>query len=386
MPPGGQEHDAGPTPEVTGSTDRLERRWPAPPACAFLLISASGRCSCFLGRPTWACLLASPLPGPAMASHRPLRDLYLAFTLVRRRVPLGVPGVGLLLLDLGGDRPAPGPTCSASSTTRFRWVSLVRLLLSVTPLLDAAMIYRIAGSGVRAVSVSRDGRRAKTHDGVRGIAGHFSEQTVAAIAQLVAAGITVQVNTTVMDGVDDLPGIAALVAQAVDIWEVSSSSRSAAGRRPGRSACRNTRTCATPCTTRRPTASSSGPSKRRSSAASSGRAAPAARRPAARCTRACQLVWSACSAPEPGAPVPHTAPTRDGKGIVFVSHDGQGSPGWLPASRPGQHPDPAVARDLPGRPAAEVDPRGEVHRALRKLRVRRPVRRITGPRLRRRRW
>jgi len=89
---------------------------------------------------------------------------------------------------------------------------------SVTPLLGA-MTGRIARSGVRAVSVSLDGSRAQTHDGVRGIAGHF-HMTIAAIAQLVDAGITVQVNTTVMDGnVDDLPGAAALVARAA--WSAS---------------------------------------------------------------------------------------------------------------------------------------------------------------------
>ena len=47
---------------------------------------------------------------------------------------------------------------------------------SVTPLLDSAMIGRIARSGVRAVSVSLDGCRAQTHDGVRGIAGHFDKK------------------------------------------------------------------------------------------------------------------------------------------------------------------------------------------------------------------
>ena len=49
-----------------------------------------------------------------------------------------------------------------------------------------------------AVSVSVDGCRARTHDGVRGIAGHF-EITIAATAQLVDAGITV--SATVLDGI-----------------------------------------------------------------------------------------------------------------------------------------------------------------------------------------
>ena len=92
---------------------------------------------------------------------------------------------------------------------------------SVTPLLTAGMIGRIASSGVRAVSVSLDGCRGQTHDGVRGIAGHFGK-TVTAIGELAGAGITVQVNTTVMEqNVTDLPGVAALLARAgAHIWEV----------------------------------------------------------------------------------------------------------------------------------------------------------------------
>jgi|SRR5450756_400187 len=92
---------------------------------------------------------------------------------------------------------------------------------SVTPLLDAEMIGRIAASGVKAVSVSLDGAIAATHDGVRGIPGHFTA-TIAAIRGLVAAGLTVQVNTTVMTGnADELADIAALVASAgAHMWEV----------------------------------------------------------------------------------------------------------------------------------------------------------------------
>ena len=92
---------------------------------------------------------------------------------------------------------------------------------SVTPRLDQDIIDRIVHSGVRAVSVSLDGCQARTHDGIRGIPGHFAK-TAAAIAALAAAGLTVQVNTTVMEGnVDDLPGVAALVARlGARIWEV----------------------------------------------------------------------------------------------------------------------------------------------------------------------
>lgn len=92
---------------------------------------------------------------------------------------------------------------------------------SVTPLLSREMISRIAASGVKAVSVSLDGACAATHDGVRGIPGHFDD-TVAAIRGLAAAGVRVQVNTTVMTGnADELADIAALIAGAgAHMWEV----------------------------------------------------------------------------------------------------------------------------------------------------------------------
>ena len=56
---------------------------------------------------------------------------------------------------------------------------------SVTPLLTLDMIDRIAASGVRAVSVSLDGATPATHEGVRGIAGHF-DASVHAIRALAA--------------------------------------------------------------------------------------------------------------------------------------------------------------------------------------------------------
>lgn len=92
---------------------------------------------------------------------------------------------------------------------------------SVTPLLTAEVIKAIAGCGVEAVSVSLDGAYPATHDGVRGIDGHF-DATLEVIRALVDAGVTVQVNTTVMRAnVDELADIAALVAHTgAHMWEV----------------------------------------------------------------------------------------------------------------------------------------------------------------------
>ena len=203
---------------------------------------------------------------------------------------------------------------------------------SVTPLLDAAMIDRIAGSGVRAVSLSLDGCRAQTHDSVRGIAGHF-EKTVAAIARLADAGITVQVNTTVMDGnVDDLPGVAALVTQAgAHIWEVFFLVQVGRGAAAGpvspamhEDVCHFlydasaygfiVRTVEAPFF------------RRVVRARRAGAPAPDSARYQGLSARLAALLG-----PPTGRPSAHTAPTRDGKGIVFVAHDGQVYPaGFLP--------------------------------------------------------
>ena len=74
---------------------------------------------------------------------------------------------------------------------------------------------------MRVVSISLDGATAATHDGVRGTEGHFAE-TVSAIRRLRAGGLTVQVNTVVMaDTVDELPSVARIVKESgASIWEV----------------------------------------------------------------------------------------------------------------------------------------------------------------------
>ena len=60
------------------------------------------------------------------------------------------------------------------------------------------VIERIATSGVKAVSISLDGASPATHDGVRGDRAATSRTPSPAIRALVDAGLTVQVNTTVM--------------------------------------------------------------------------------------------------------------------------------------------------------------------------------------------
>src|SRR5579875_562709 len=87
----------------------------------------------------------------------------------------------------------------------------VALSPSVTPL-AGDLLDDIAASGVKAVSVSLDGASAATHDAIRGVPGHF-DATLATLRDLAAAGVAVQVNTTVMRAnAAELADIAAIVA------------------------------------------------------------------------------------------------------------------------------------------------------------------------------
>jgi AdoMet-dependent heme synthase len=97
----------------------------------------------------------------------------------------------------------------------------VALAPSVTPLLTDERIAELHRAGVKVVSISLDGATPATHDGVRGVEGHFVE-TVAALRRLREGGLTVQVNTVVMrDTVEELPAVARIVQESgASIWEV----------------------------------------------------------------------------------------------------------------------------------------------------------------------
>lgn len=92
---------------------------------------------------------------------------------------------------------------------------------SVTPRLTDENVARMKSLGVKAISISLDGAIASTHENIRGIEGHFAD-TVAQLRRLVNAGFEVQVNTAVMkDNVQELPALAQLLKDVgVRIWEV----------------------------------------------------------------------------------------------------------------------------------------------------------------------
>ena len=92
---------------------------------------------------------------------------------------------------------------------------------SVTPLLTASRAAELRELGVKVVSVSLDGATAARHESIRGVEGHF-EATLRAIRLLRAEGLAVQVNTLVMrENVEGLPTVAAIVREeGAVIWEL----------------------------------------------------------------------------------------------------------------------------------------------------------------------
>ncbi len=203
---------------------------------------------------------------------------------------------------------------------------------SVTPMLTPEAVRRMVDAGVKAVSLSLDGSTPATHDGVRGIPGHFDE-TIPAIRALVDAGLKVQINTTVMRAnLDELPDIATLMAETgVAIWEVFFLVHVGRGEATGaitpaehEDVCHflydashygfTVRTVEAPFFRRVVVQRRAGEPARGTPSYLAlrdrlvGRLGPAGRRSTA-----------------------HTVSTRDGKGIVFVSHDGEVFPaGFLP--------------------------------------------------------
>jgi radical SAM protein len=92
---------------------------------------------------------------------------------------------------------------------------------SVTPRLTRETARRMKDAGGKAVSISLDGADAATHEGIRRIDGHF-RRTEEAVRLLVDEGHVVQINTTVMRAnVEQLAEVAGLVAAwGARIWEV----------------------------------------------------------------------------------------------------------------------------------------------------------------------
>ncbi len=102
---------------------------------------------------------------------------------------------------------------------------------AVTDQLQPQLLRELRAAGVAVASISLDGASAGTHDELRGVAGHL-EATLDAIRLLRAERFTVQVNTVVRpENVEELPDVAALVAASgARVWEVFFLVRTGRGR------------------------------------------------------------------------------------------------------------------------------------------------------------
>jgi radical SAM protein len=92
---------------------------------------------------------------------------------------------------------------------------------SVTPLLHDETLLRLAAYGVDGISLSLDGADPTSHDHLRGYAGIY-ERTLHLASLAVQARLKVQINTTVMGhNVHELPAIFETIHGAgVHVWEV----------------------------------------------------------------------------------------------------------------------------------------------------------------------
>ena len=205
---------------------------------------------------------------------------------------------------------------------------------SVTPLLTAERIEALRRHGLKIASISLDGATAETHDGVRGIPGHF-EETLEAIRMLRRHGVTVQVNTVVMrDTVEELPRIAQLVRDTgAGIWELFFLIQIGRGTELAElTPAENEEVCHFLVDASRYgfiVRTVESPFFRRVVAERAQGGLPPRR---ALYARLAAGLRSELGEPD-GPPRAQTKGTRDGRGIIFVGHDGELTPsGFLPYS------------------------------------------------------
>jgi radical SAM protein len=126
---------------------------------------------------------------------------------------------GVLVLT-GGD-PLERPDLLSIVRVAVRRGLPVAVAPSVTPLLTADALRRLADAGVGRIALSLDGPDGATHDGMRGVPGSFVT-TLRAMATVRALEIPLQLNTSLDAGtVDRLPATADLVAAlSPELWSV----------------------------------------------------------------------------------------------------------------------------------------------------------------------
>ena len=210
----------------------------------------------------------------------------------------------------------------------------VAVATSVTPKLNESTIARMKESGVDIISVSLDGGTAGTHDRLRGVSGTWSA-TIQALRLAKESGLRAQINTTVMrSNIEELPDIFHIVKETGAVaWEVFfliRTGRGAALESLKPSECEEVMHFLYDASQYDvPVRTAEGPHFRRVRAERQNDSTPPTSRLYRRlATRLRTLEGNAKSPPSV-----KMTPTRDGKGILFVAHDGEVYPsGFLPIS------------------------------------------------------
>jgi radical SAM protein len=210
----------------------------------------------------------------------------------------------------------------------------VAVAASVTPKLNASTISRMTELGVDIMSVSLDGASPETHDRLRGIRGTWSE-TIQSLRLAKQLGLRAQINTTVMrSNLEELADIFHIVKETGAVaWEVFfliRTGRGAALEGLDPEECEEVMHFLYDAAHYGvPVRTAEGPNFRRvrierqnGLAATNGELH---RRLGAR--------LQVLEGPPTSPPAMKSTQTRDGKGIVFVAHDGEVYPsGFLPVS------------------------------------------------------
>lgn len=210
----------------------------------------------------------------------------------------------------------------------------VAVAASVTPLLSETMIARMKELDVDIMSLSLDGASPATHDRLRGIPGTWRE-TLRALRMAKDSGLRAQVNTTVMrSNIDELADIFHVVKENGAVaWEVFFLIRTGRGAlleslKP--SECEEVMHFLFDATQYGiPVRTAEGPHFRRVRTQRQNRHEP----PDGELYRTLASRLRTLEGEPTGPPSVKLTPTGDGKGIIFVAHDGEVYPsGFLPIS------------------------------------------------------
>lgn len=281
---------------------------------------------------TKACLLAcrhcrarairEPLPGELNHDQ--------GIALIEQLVEFGEPYPALLLT--GGDPLMRADFFDLIEHAKELGI-YVAVAASVTPKLNTNTIAQMKELGVDIISVSLDGGTPRTHDKLRGVPGTWIA-TIQALQLAKKSGLRAQINTTVMrSNIDELPEIFHMVkgtgAVAWEVFFLIRTGRGAALESLEPSECEEVMHFLYDASQYGvPVRTAEGPHFRRVRAQRHNNSPPASGLYGRLAARLRALEGNANSPPSV-----RMTPTRDGKGILFVAHDGEVYPsGFLPIS------------------------------------------------------